>query len=133
MKTLANSIMKMRRNSFRQMLIFCPNLWKCLEIGSRDGRTFASHQYDPGSIPAWCHMLVELFAGSHLEFSPRSPIFLPLQDSSQHLIFTIQLDRGPAWKSPKADVVSALNTVNLILKSVKFSTELHAIIIKRKS
>ena len=101
MKTLANSIMKMRRNSFRQMLIFCPNLWKCLEIGSRDGRTFASHQYDPGSIPAWCHMLVELFAGSHLEFSPRSPIFLPLQDSSQHLIFTIQLDGGPAWKPPK--------------------------------
>ena len=92
-----------------------------------------ARQCGPGSIPAWCHMLVELFAGSHLEFSPRSLIFLPLQDSSQHLIFRIQLDRGPAWKPPKADVVFALNIVNLILKSVKFSTELHVIIIKRKS
>jgi len=29
-------------------------------------REFASHQYGPGSIPAWCHMWVEFVVGSRL-------------------------------------------------------------------
>ncbi len=53
----------------------------------RDGavvRALASHQCDPGSIPARCHMWVEFVVGSRPcseGFSPGSPVFLPPQKS----------------------------------------------------
>ncbi len=53
--------------------------------GSRGGavvRALASHQCDPGSIPARCHMWVEFvvgFCSCSEGFSPGSPVFLPPQ------------------------------------------------------
>ena len=38
------------------------------------------HQYGPGSIPAWLHLLIEFVVGSRPcseGFSPGSPVFLP--------------------------------------------------------
>jgi len=47
-------------------------------------RELTSHQYDPGSVPARCHMWVE-FVGSRScseGFHPGSPVFLPPQKST---------------------------------------------------
>ena len=52
-------------------------------MGSRDGavvKGLASHQCDPGPVPAWCHMWIEFVVGSRRcseGFSPGSPVFLP--------------------------------------------------------
>ena len=55
-------------------------------MGNRDGavvRALASHQCDPGSTLARFHIWIEFVVGSRPcseDFSPGSPVFLPLKN-----------------------------------------------------
>ena len=75
-------------------------------------RVFASHQCSPGSIPACCHMLVEFLVGSHCEFFSGFSGFPPSTGTN---IYNLQFNQ-----------IDVMNSANLILKSVEYSTELTA-------
>ena len=78
-------------------------------------RALASHQCDPGSIPAPCRMWVGFVVGSR--FAPRVflpadfPIFLPRKIKTNISKFQLGQDKGAACKPGKADVASSPDIV----------------------